>query len=29
MADLIVANKDGVVQEEGTHGEFMKLEGLY
>ena len=28
-ADLIVAIKDGVVQEEGTHNELMKLEGLY
>ncbi len=28
-ADLIVAIKDGQVQEEGTHEELMKLEGLY
>jgi ABC-type transport system involved in Fe-S cluster assembly fused permease/ATPase subunit len=28
-ADLIIAIKDGKVQEEGTHEELMKLEGLY
>jgi ABC-type transport system involved in Fe-S cluster assembly fused permease/ATPase subunit len=28
-ADLIAVIKDRVVQEEGTHEEVMKLEGLY
>ena len=28
-ADLIVALKDGIVQEKGTHDELMKCKGLY
>ena len=28
-ADLIVALKDGIIQEKGTHDELMKCKGLY